>query len=281
MTLSGKARVAGVIGWPVAHSRSPRLHGYWLNHHGIDGAYVPLPVAPGHLEGAIRGLAALGFRGANVTVPHKEAVLTLMDTVTPTARRIGAVNTIVVGDGGRLEGRNTDGDGFMDNLRQGLAGWVPGPGAAVVLGAGGAARAVLAVLMEAGFAPIHLLNRTPSRAEALAAGFGPPVVAVPWEERAPCLDGAALVVNTTTLGMVGQPPLDLALDALPLSAVVTDLVYAPLMTPLLERAKARGHRVVDGLGMLLHQAVPGFEAWFGVRPTVTPELRAWVLGPRG
>ncbi len=277
-SLSGAARVAGVIGWPVAHSRSPRLHGYWLRTYAVDGAYVPLAVAPGHLPSAVRGLSALGFRGVNVTVPHKEAVLGLLDAVQPSARRIGAVNTIVIGPDGRLEGRNTDGEGFLANLRDGAPGWRPGAGPAVVLGAGGAARAVLVALLDAGVAPIHVLNRTHDRAVALAAAYGPPVVAVPWEARAERLAGAALLVNTTSLGMAGQPALELELGALPGDAVVTDLVYVPLETPLLAAARARGNPVVDGLGMLLHQAVPGFEAWFGVRPAVTPDLRAYVMG---
>jgi shikimate dehydrogenase len=279
-SFSGAARIAGVIGWPVAHSRSPRLHGHWLRSHGIDGAYVPLAVAPGHLAAAIQGLSALGFRGANVTVPHKEAVLELMDRVEPLARRIGAVNTIVVGPDGRLEGRNTDGAGFLANLQEGAPGWRPAAGPAVVLGAGGGARAVLVALMDAGVAPIRVLNRTFDRAAALATAFGPPVVAGPWENRASQLAEAALVVNTTTLGMAGQPPLELDLSALPPDAVVTDLVYVPLETPLLAAARARGNPVVDGLGMLLHQAVPGFEAWFGVRPAVTADLRAAVLDPQ-
>ena len=275
--LGGTAKLAGVIGWPVAHSRSPRLHGHWLRTYGIDGAYVPLAVAPGHLPSAIRGLAALGFRGANVTVPHKEAALLLMDHLHPVAQRIGAVNTIVIGPDGRLEGRNTDGEGFIANLRDGAPDWHPGAGPAVVLGAGGAARAVLVALMDAGVAPIYLLNRTFDRAAALAAAFGESVVAVPWEARSEWLAGAALLVNTTSLGMTGQPPLELELSALPGDAVVTDLVYVPLETPLLVAARARGHRVVDGLGMLLHQAVPGFEAWFGVRPVVTAALREAVF----
>jgi len=276
VTLSGAARVAGVIGWPVTHSRSPRLHGYWLRTYGIDGAYVPLAVAPGHLPAAVRGLAALGFRGANVTVPHKEAVLECLDTVTSQARRIGAVNTIVVGSDGRLEGRNTDGEGFLANLREGAPDWRPDAGPAVVLGAGGAARAVLAALIDAGVGSIHVLNRSGDRAAALAAAFGPPVIALPWQERTGRLADAALLVNTTTLGMTGQPALELDLSALPYQAVVTDLVYVPRLTPLLAAARDRGNPVVDGLGMLLHQAVPGFEAWFGVRPSVTVALRAYM-----
>ena len=278
MSLSGKARLAGVIGWPVSHSRSPRLHGYWLDRLRIDGAYVPLPVAPGDLEAVIRALPRMGFRGANLTVPHKEAVMALLDEVEPLARRIGAVNTVVVADDGRLVGRNTDAFGFLENLRRGAPVWRPEDGPAMVIGAGGAARAVIAALVDAGVPDIRLANRGRDRAEHLASDIGGPVTVVDWSDRSVALSGAALLVNTTTLGMTGQPALDLALDALPATAVVNDIVYVPLETDLLARARARGNPVVDGLGMLLWQAVPGFEAWFGVRPDIDDELRAFVLG---
>lgn len=278
MSLSGKARLAGVIGWPVSHSRSPRLHGYWLDRLGIDGAYVPLPVAPGDLEAVIRALPRMGFRGANLTVPHKEAVMALLDEVEPLARRIGAVNTVVVADDGRLVGRNTDAFGFLENLRRGAPDWRPEDGPAMVIGAGGAARAVIAALVDAGVPDIRLANRGRDRALHLAGDIGGPVTVVDWTDRSVALSGAALLVNTTTLGMTGQPALDLALDALPATAVVNDIVYVPLDTDLLARARARGNPVVDGLGMLLWQAVPGFEAWFGVRPDIDDELRAFVLG---
>ncbi len=276
MILSGESKLAGVVGWPVAHSRSPRLHGYWLKRYGVDGAYVPLPVKPAAFESALRLLAELGFRGVNVTVPLKAAALDACDRVDPTARRIGAVNTIVM-KGGRLEGSNTDGFGFLENLRQGAPGWRPAAAPAVVLGAGGAARAVVAALLDAGAPQVRLLNRTAARAEALAGDLGGAVEVSDWAERAERLDGAGLLVNTTSLGMTGQPPLDLELSRLPAEALVTDIVYAPLDTALLAAARARGHPVVDGLGMLLHQARPGFEAWFGVAPEVTAELRAFVL----
>ncbi|MGE5503643.1 MAG: shikimate dehydrogenase [Actinomycetota bacterium] len=275
--VSGKARLAGVIGWPIGHSRSPRLHGWWLDQHGIDGAYVPLPVRPEDFETVLRALPRMGFAGANVTVPHKEAALRLVDVVEPLAARIGAVNTLVVLDDGRIEGRNTDAFGFLENLRRGAPGWDAAAAPAVVIGAGGAARAVCAALQDAGIPEIRLANRTPDRALALAAELGAPVRPVAWSERAAALDGAGLVVNTTTLGMTGQPPLDLDLSALASCAVVNDIVYAPLETDLLARARARGNPVVDGLGMLLWQAVPGFEAWFGLRPEVTDELRRFVL----
>ncbi len=276
MILSGKARVAGVIGWPVGHSRSPALHGYWLALYGIDGAYVPLPVPPDKLATAVRALPALGFAGINVTVPHKEGCLALVDQVDPAARRIGAVNTIVVNDDGTLSGSNTDAFGFMESLRDTTPDWAP-RGPAVVIGAGGAARAVCVALSDAGAAVIRLINRTMSRAESMAESLGLAAEIVPWTDRSAALDGAGLLVNTTTLGMVGQPALDLDLAALPTDALVTDIVYAPLMTPLLVAAKARGNTVVDGLGMLLHQGRPGFAAWFGRAPDVTMALRAAVL----
>jgi shikimate dehydrogenase len=276
MILSAKAKLAGVMGWPVTHSLSPRLHGFWLERYRIDGAYLPLPVAPEHFERALRGLADAGFRGVNLTLPHKQAGLAVCHQVEPLAERIGAVNTVVFDDG-RLEGRNTDAFGFLENLRQGAPAWDAAAGPALVLGAGGAARAVAAALLDAGAPEVRLSNRTAARAEALARALGARVVPVPWESRADALDGLALLVNTTSLGMAGQPELDLDLDRLPATALVTDIVYTPLETPLLARARARGNPAVDGLGMLLHQARPGFEAWFGVAPEVTAELRALVL----
>jgi shikimate dehydrogenase len=276
--LSGRSRIAGIIGWPVAHSRSPRLHGYWLRHYGIDGAYVPLPVRPVHFATALRALPILGFVGANVTVPHKEAALALVDRTSTEARRIGAVNTIFVQSDGSIEGGNTDGFGFLENLRNSLSDWEATAGPAVVLGAGGAARAIVAALLQAGAPELRLINRTPGRAERLAVDLGAPIRVYGWDDRIQALCDAALLVNATTLGMEGEPPLDLPLDRLPATAVVNDIVYAPLETALLAAARARGNRVVDGLGMLLHQARPGFAAWFGIEPIVTPELRRFVLG---
>ena len=282
MILTGKAKLAGVLGWPVGHSRSPRLHGFWLQQHGIDGAYLPLAVRPEDFEAVIRALPRMGFRGANVTVPHKEAALALADHVDPLARRIGAVNTLVVRDDGSLEGRNTDAFGFIENLRQGCPGFSAARGPAVVLGAGGAARAVVAALQDDGCPEIRLLNRSRERAEALKADLetvvmpGGNITVLPWDSRAAALNDAALLVNTTSLGMTGQPPLEISLAALPTDALVTDIVYAPLLTDLLRAAQSRGNPIVDGLGMLLHQARPGFEAWFGVSPKVTDELRTFV-----
>jgi len=269
------------MGWPVGHSLAPRLHGHWLRRHGIDGAYLPLAVPPDGLAQALRALPVLGFRGCNLTVPHKEAALALLDRATPLATQIGAVNTVVVEPDGTLSGDNTDGFGFLASLAAGAPGWRAVTGPAVLLGAGGAARAVTVALLAAGAPEVRLLNRTPDRARRLAAELEGPVVEVPWAERATALAGAALLVNTTSLGMAGQPPLVLVLDALPRSALVTDVVHTPLVTPLLAVARARGNPVVDGLGMLLHQARPGFRAWFGADPTVDDELRAVVLAAAG
>jgi shikimate dehydrogenase len=276
MTLTGRSALAGVLGWPVAHSRSPRLHGFWLAEHGIDGAYVPLPVAPDDLVTSVRALPRLGFMGANVTVPHKQGVLEACDRLGDHARRLGAVNTLVFADR-TIEGRNTDGVGFLHNLYQGAPDWDPTAGPAVVLGAGGAARAVAVALSDAGVPEVRVANRTRDKADRLAADLGGPIAATDWAARADALADANLLVNTTSLGMTGHDPLEIALDRLPRGALVNDIVYQPLETDLLTRARARGNPVVDGIGMLLHQAVPGFEAWFGIRPAVTEDLRAFVL----
>lgn len=268
---------AGVIGWPVEHSRSPALHGYWLKAYGIDGSYVPLPIPPERLADALGELHAKGFAGVNLTVPHKEAALEFISDLTPDARRIGAVNTVFVGADGGLRGTNTDAYGFMTNLRVGAPDFDPKTHAAVILGAGGAARAVCVALQDAGVPEIRVVNRTTARAEALASHLGHPLCVKPWNEMAEALKDAGLLVNTTTLGMQGQPVLDIDLDPLPTDAVVNDIVYVPLETRLLASARARGNPVVDGLGMLLYQAQPGFAGWFGVRPEVTDALRAHVL----
>ncbi|MGX9966553.1 shikimate dehydrogenase [Roseomonas sp. F4] len=270
--LSGKARKAGVLGWPVAHSRSPRLHGFWLARHGIDGAYLPLPVRPEHFRDAVIALSRLGFAGANVTIPHKEAAYALCDSVDAVGQRAGSVNTLFFREDGRIEGTSTDGYGFVESLREQAPGWQATDGPAVILGAGGAVRSVAAALLDAGCPKLVLVNRTLARAEALARDLGGPVEVT---DRAR-LEGAALLVNGTSLGMVGQPPLEIDLAPLPGHAVVADLVYAPLETALLAQARARGLRAVDGLGMLLHQARPGFHQWFGVAPMVDAELRAFV-----
>ncbi len=277
MSLTGKARKAGVMGWPIGHSLSPALHGWWLARHGIDGVYVPMAVRPENLAAALRALPILGFAGCNLTIPHKEPALTLVARRDEVAARIGAVNTIVVGADGTLEGRNTDGYGFVASLRAAQPDWSARRGPAVVIGAGGAARAVIVALLDEGVPEIRVTNRTDERSATLAAEFGHLVKPTDWRRRHDTLGEAALLVNTTSLGMSGEPALELALDRLSQQALVTDLVYAPLETPLLAAARARGNRVVDGLGMLLYQAQPGFAAWFGVTPAVTPELRAAVL----
>lgn len=277
MILTGQAKLAGVIGWPVSHSRSPRLHGWWLDHYGIDGAYVPLAVAPEQFPQVLRTLPLMGFRGVNVTVPHKEAALAAVDIADDHAKRIGAVNTVIVHEDGALEGKNTDGLGFLAHLVESAPGWQVERAPAVLIGAGGAARAIAVALLDAGAPEVRLVNRTRERAEALALALADPRLKVtPWLARGAALDGAGLAVNTTTQGMRGQPPLDLDLAALPKDAVVFDCVYAPLETPLLAAARARGLIAVDGLGMLIHQARPGFAAWFGREPEITPALRAFL-----
>ena len=286
MRISGKARLAGIMGWPVSHSRSPALHNFWLDQHGIDGVYVPLPVRPEQLAQALRALPVLGFGGCNLTIPHKQMALSIVDRVDPLVRRIGAMNTVIVAADGSLEGYNTDVYGFRENLRDCVPDWDPTAGPAVVLGAGGAARAVVAALIEAGVAEIRLVNRTIARAERIAEELATPsqVSIHPWHERHAALQDAGLLVNTTSLGMTGEPELKIDLVRLPLSGVVVDIVYVPLETRLLAAARHRGHRTVDGLGMLLHQGRPGFEAWFGTPVRVSRELRAAVLttlvGPR-
>ncbi len=278
MTITGAARLAGVMGWPVSHSRSPVLHNFWLREYAIDGVYMPLAVAPGSFERVLGALPLMGFAGVNVTVPHKEAAFATVDDTDRLAQRIGAVNTIVFDDDGRAHGSNTDAFGFIESLRTKVPGWSGAAGPAVVLGAGGAARAIVAALQDDGAPEIRIVNRTRDRARRLVEEFGSPLTDVAWQARADALDGAALVVNTTTLGMAGNPPLDLSLDSLPRDAVVNDIVYVPLETPLLTAATARGNPAVDGLEMLLHQARPGFARWFGTEPEVTDRLRATVRG---
>jgi shikimate dehydrogenase len=268
---SGNARVAGVFGWPVAHSRSPRLHGFWLERHCIDGAYEPLAAAPERFAAAVRGVAAAGFAGANVTIPHKEAAFDLCDEVDAFARRVGAVNTLVFRDG-RVAGSNTDGFGFLENLRDHGVG--PAAGPALLLGAGGSARAIAAALLEAG-APVAIASRRREQAEALAEVL-PGLAVIDWTEREHALAGCALLVNTTSAGMDGAAPLDFDFSRAAAALAVADIVYVPLETPLLAAARAAGLRTVDGLGMLLHQARPGFAAWFGAEPVVDAELYRFV-----
>jgi shikimate dehydrogenase len=272
--LTGNARLAGVIGWPVAHSRSPLLHNHWLARLGIDGAYVPLPVAPSRLEAAVRGLQAAGFAGVNVTVPHKEAVIALCDTLEASAQESGSVNTLVFMPDGRIAGSSSDGHGFLASLR--AAGVDPAAGPALLLGAGGAARSIAAALLGCGVA-VEIANRTPERAHALAHGR-PGMSVVLWPDWPDQLAGKRLLVNTTSLGMTGQDPLPADLSDAPADLVVADIVYAPRETPLLAQARRRGLRTVEGIGMLLHQAVPGFAAWFGIEPVVDAEALALLTG---
>lgn len=269
-------RRACVVGWPVKHSRSPVIHRFWLEEYGIDGDYVIQPVEPEKIAAFFDGFADSGYVGCNVTVPHKQAAFAAVAEMDRAAREIGALNTIWL-DGRRLVGANTDAPGFLASLDQEIPGWSAGAGPAVVLGAGGAARAIVWALTQRGFAPVTIVNRTPERAAALAASFGDRTAAAGWEDLPGLLCSARLLVNTTTLGMEGQPALGLDLSPMPRDAAVSDLIYVPLETPLVAAAKARGLRAAGGLGMLLHQAVPGFAHWFGARPEVTPALREAVV----
>ena len=270
--------LAGVIGHPVAHSRSPRLHRHWLKTYGIAGDYMPLHVAEDDLAQVLRALPKMGFVGVNITIPHKVAVMDLVDHISDRAILIGAANTLIFRKDGKIHADNTDAYGFIANLRQGAPGWQPNAGPAAVLGAGGAARAVISALIEVGVTEIQLSNRTRPKADALKAEFGSKVHVVDWVQAGNMLDDATTVVNTTSLGMTGAAEFRVPLDGLRPGTVVTDLVYSPLRTRLLIEAEAAGCVVVDGLGMLLHQAVPAFERWFGLRPTVDEATRAAVLG---
>ncbi|MGX9352439.1 shikimate dehydrogenase [Shimia sp. W99] len=269
--------LAGVIGNPIAHSKSPRLHGHWLKRYGLTGHYVPLEVDAADLGDVLSAMPRMGFVGCNVTIPHKERVMEHVDQITDRATLIGAVNTLIFRNDGTILGDNTDGYGFIENLRQGAPDWDASAGPAVVLGAGGAARAIVASLLDAGVPEILLTNRTRVRAEKLREDFGARISVVEWVQAGNLLEKAATVVNTTSLGMAGKAELRVPLDGLRKETVVTDLVYNPLRTQLLEIAAAKGCVTVDGLGMLLHQAVPGFERWFGRRPVVDDETRQAVL----
>jgi len=261
--------IAGLLGWPVAHSRSPVIHNHWLAQYGIPGRYVLFPVPPEKLEAAVRGIAALGLRGCNVTTPHKQAIFPLLDRVDDLARRIG-----VVEKDGTLTGFNNDGNGFIQSLRDADARWRPDCGPILVLGAGGAARAVVASLAALGAKEIRVANRTQGKAEEIADAVGHQLVKVlRWDQREAALEDIALLANATSLGMAGKPPLEISLDRLPGNALVGDLIYIPPETPLLASARMRGNVAVNGLGLLLNQARPAFNAWFGVMPEITPALR--------
>jgi shikimate dehydrogenase len=265
------------MGWPVAHSRSPIIHNHWIGQYGLQGAYGLFPVQPNRLEDAIRGLPALGLAGCNITIPHKVNAMKLMDVVDPLARRMGAINTIVVTPEGALNGFNNDGFGYIQSLRDAKPDWKANAGPVTVLGAGGAARAVVLSLLDQGATEIRLANRTRSKAQALCDEFGAGIQVVDWKERHEALSDVALLVNTTNQSMHGEPELDLQLDRLPATALVSDAIYIPLETPLLRSARLRGNTTVNGLGMLLNQARPAFHAWFGVMPDITPELTQAIM----
>ena len=269
--------LAGVIGWPIGHSLSPRLHGHWLKRYGITGYYVPIALAPEDFQAGLLSLPRLGFRGVNVTIPHKEAALALASEATDRAREIGAANTLTFRPDGSIHADNTDGFGFIENLRHSAPGWNAAAGPALVLGSGGSARAVIAALLAAGAREVRVANRNPERAEGLQGHFGPRTRVVPWAEAAASAATAATIVNTTPVGM-GSDALPIDLTGASRDALVADVVYGSTPTPLVAAARALGLTAVDGLGMLLHQGVPGFEAWFGRRPEVDAELRAAVAG---
>ena len=268
---------AGVVGWPIMHSKSPVLHGHWLKRYDLPGEYLPIALSPEGFADGLRKLVKKGFKGVNVTIPYKETALKLADTITDRAALIGAANTLHFHADGTIGADNTDGYGFIQNLRQNAPDWDPKTGPALVLGAGGAARAIVWALLNEGAPIVRIANRTRIRAENLANHFGAKVEVVEWNSASDAMDGAATIVNTTSLGMEGQPELRISFDAAPINCLVTDIVYAPLITPFLEKANARGLKTVDGLGMLLHQAVPGFESWFGQTPEVDEDLRQAVL----
>ena len=273
MTQADRFLMAGVMGWPVMHSRSPLMHNAWLAQQGLAGVYVPLAIRPGALAAALRALHPLGFAGCNLTIPHKQAAMVIVDEVDDVARKIGAISCVVVREDGALFGTNNDWLGFIGNVRERAPDWRADAGPIAVVGAGGGGLAVCYALLREGAREIRLVNRTPDRAEAVAAALGGPIRVLPWAERHAALTGVAMVVNVTSQGMVGLPPLDLRLDALPRTALAVDIIYTPLETPFLAAARARGNRTINGLGMLLHQGPPAWKLWFGLEPTVTAELR--------
>lgn len=277
MSESQQFKLAGVMGMPVFQSRSPILHNYWIRKYGLRGAYGHFPVQVENIEAAIRGLSALGIAGCNITQPHKLMAMKLMDKLSPMAERIGAINCIVVQPDGALHGFNNDGFGYIQSLKDIQPHWRADAGPITVLGCGGGSRAVVISLLDEGAQEIRLINRTRAKAEELSAANPAVVKVFDWSERHAALDGAAMLVNTTNQGMYGQPALDIQLDALPTSALVSDLIYIPLETPLLAAARTRGNVTTNGLGMLLNQAIPAFEAWFGVKPEITDELRQAIL----
>ncbi|MEM1277296.1 MAG: shikimate dehydrogenase [Pseudomonadota bacterium] len=264
---------AGVMGWPITHSKSPLIFAHWFQQAGLNGRYCHLAVAEVDFETVVSALPKAGFRGVNVTVPHKISALEVADEATPTARAMGAANVLTFSPESGIIADNTDGYGFLENLKKGAPAWKSDTSPTVVLGAGGAARAVIHALLADGVSNLRLLNRSAEKAQALANDLPGPIDVIPWADRSEALEGAGLLVNATSLGMTGKPPLEISLGALPKTAIVTDLVYAPLETDLLAQARANANPIVDGLGMLLHQARPAFHAWFGIDPVVDAALR--------
>jgi shikimate dehydrogenase len=273
VTNEDKFALAGVMGWPVMHSRSPLMHNYWMEQQGLAGTYVPLTIRPGELAEALRAMHPLGFAGCNLTIPHKLDAMAIVDEVDDVAKKIGAISCVVVRDDGSLFGTNNDWLGFLGNLKQQQPDWRADAGPVVVIGAGGGGRAVCYALLQQGATEIRLVNRTAAHANAIAEEFGGPIQVLPWDERHDALEGAFMAVNVTSQGMVGEPALDIRLDKLSDSALVTDIIYTPLESPFLAAARARGNRTINGLGMLLHQGPPAWKFWFGLEPTVTAELR--------
>jgi shikimate dehydrogenase len=276
MAAKDRFLLAAVMGWPISQSRSPALHNFWFAQHGLQGSYVPLAIPPEQLEAALRALPALNFAGCNLTIPLKQDAMKIVDEVDITAKKIGAMSCVVVRPDGSLAGSNNDWFGFTHNILEFVPDWRADAGPVAVMGAGGGARAVVYGLMERGAREIRLCNRTLARAQTLARDFGGPITVVPWEQRHDAVEGAAMLVNATNQGMVGEAALDLRLDKLPVTALVNDIIYNPRETPLIVAARTRGNRTVTGLGMLLHQGIPAWQAWFGLSPKVTPELRALI-----
>ncbi len=273
MTEENRFHMAGVMGWPVMHSRSPMMHNYWMDQQGLAGTYVPLEIKPGTIDAALRAMHPLGFAGCNLTIPHKQDAMSIVDEVDDVAGKIGAISCVVVREDGSLFGTNNDWLGFLGNLKQQEPGWRADAGPVTVVGAGGGGRAVCYALLQEGATEIRLVNRTRERAEGIAQEFGGPFTVLSWEDRHDALEGAATVVNVTSQGMDGNPPLDLRLDKLSGDALAADIIYTPLETPFLAAARQRGNRTLNGLGMLLHQGLPAWRMWFGIEPTVTAELR--------
>ena len=273
MAHSDRHLLAGVMGWPVMHSRSPLMHNYWINEHGLVGGYVLLPIEPGGLDAALRALHPLGFAGCNLTIPHKQEAMAIVDEVDEVAKIIGAISCVVVRPDGSLFGTNNDWRGYIGSLKQEQPGWRADAGPVAVIGAGGGSRAVCYGLLQEGATEVRLINRTLSRAEAIAEEFGGPITPLPWDQRHDALDGVAMAVNTTSQGMVGEAALDIRFDRLPKTALASDIIYIPLETPFLAAARERGNRTINGVGMLLHQGRPAWKMWFDLEPVVTTELR--------